>query len=101
MALANGNTAKKLFLEVPGSGRGNNITSSARHVNVTAFRTPGACGNQTKRNLINQLNSPGQFVKPRVRPCKTVATLAVPRRRVSYKLIFGLIYGQLHFTLCC
>lgn len=86
LALANGNTAKKLFTELPGSGRGNNLTSSARHVNVTAIRTPGSVGNHTKRNLLTQLNSPGLFAKPkvsRVKPCKVATTLSVPRRRVS------------------
>lgn len=107
LALASGNTAKKLFLDVPGSGRGN-ITSSARHVNVTAMRTPGPNGNHTKRNLISQLNSPGHFAKPnvtRVKTCKVLSTLAAPRRRVSwiieYRGIFVEFYGTqtLSFSL--
>lgn len=78
------------MLEVP--NRGNNVTSSARKVEMTMSRTPGSNRNQTKRNLINQLNSPTGFVKPigsvkqNRKPIKAMATLGVPtvnRRRVS------------------
>lgn len=90
MATASGNTGKKMLLEV--QNRGNNVTSSAKKVESTMSRTPGPNRNQTKRNLISQLNSPNDFVRPigsakQVRkPNKAMATLGVPtlpRRRVS------------------
>lgn len=96
LALASGNTGKKMHLDV--LGRNNNITSSStKKVNVT-----GSCPNgfpartQTKRNLFSQINSPNNFVRPtsavkqmRAKTVKTMATLRVPtlsllRRRVSY-----------------
>lgn len=90
LAAASGNTGKKMLLEV--QNRGNNVTTSSKKVESTMSRTPGPNRNQTKRNLINQLNSPNDFARPvglvkQVRkPIKAMASLGVPtlpRRRVS------------------
>lgn len=80
----------------------NVITPSNRKVNLTSSRTPGASvvRNQTKRNLISQLNSPSDFLKPnnltkvqRFKTSKIVGTLApqlsLPRRRVSCRFKLG------------
>lgn len=80
-----------MLLEV--QNRGNNVTTSAKRMETNMSRTPGPNRNQTKRNLINQLNSPNDFAKPigsvkQIRkPIKVMATLGVstlPRRRVSF-----------------
>lgn len=102
LATASGNTGKKILLEVP--NRGNNVTTSARRMEVgVVSRTPGSNRNQTKRNLMTQLNSPTDFAKPIGsaksfrKPVKVMATLGVPtlslpRRRVSFHIGLFVVY---------
>lgn len=79
-----------MHLEVP--GKSNNLTSvSGKKINASSLRTPAS--NQTKRNLMTQLNSAAGFTRPvsvtkhiRTRPPMStlkVPTLSIPRRRVN------------------